>query len=61
MGASRRGNDREHSPWVWRRASASGLFRSIESERMGWRAALVMASMTIVLLAAWWLNPPHPP
>jgi hypothetical protein len=29
------------------------------SERMGWRAALVMASMTIVLLAAWWLNPPH--
>jgi hypothetical protein len=28
-------------------------------ERMGWRTALVMASMTIVLLAAWWLNPPH--
>jgi hypothetical protein len=28
-------------------------------DRMGWRAALVMASMTIILLAAWWLNPPR--
>jgi hypothetical protein len=28
-------------------------------ERMGWRAALVMAGMTIILLAAWWLNPPR--
>ena len=27
-------------------------------DRMGWRAALVMASMSIVLLAAWWLYPP---
>jgi hypothetical protein len=26
--------------------------------RMGWRAALVMAGLTIVLFAAWWLNPP---
>ena len=28
-------------------------------DRMGWRAALVMASMTMILLAAWWLNPPR--
>jgi hypothetical protein len=28
-------------------------------ERMGWRAAVVMASMTVILFAAWWLNPPR--
>ena len=28
-------------------------------ERIGWRAALVMAGMTVVLMGAWFLNPPH--
>lgn len=26
--------------------------------RMGWRAAAVLAAMTCILLVAWWLNPP---
>lgn len=28
-------------------------------ERIGWRAAFVMAGMTVVLIGAWWLNPPR--
>lgn len=28
-------------------------------ERLSWRAAIVMAGMSVVLLAAWWLNPPR--
>lgn len=28
------------------------------SERIGWRAAAVMAGMTFILAAGWWLNPP---
>lgn len=27
-------------------------------ERIGWRAAVVMAGMTVALFTAWWLNPP---
>ena len=26
----------------------------------GWRAAAVMSGMSVVLIAAWWLNPPRP-
>ena len=29
-------------------------------EFIGWRAAAVMAGMSVVLLGAWWLNPPRP-
>ena len=28
------------------------------SERIGWRAAAVMAGMTVMLAVGWWLNPP---
>lgn len=28
--------------------------------RLGWRASMVMASATVLLMAAWWLNVPHP-
>ena len=30
---------------------------AMKQDRMGWRAAAVMAGMTCTLLAAWWLNP----
>lgn len=36
-----------------------GPVRAARSERIGWRASMVMASMTVVLVAAWWLNPPR--
>jgi hypothetical protein len=29
----------------------------MKPDRLGWRAAVVMAGMTCMLLAAWWLNP----
>jgi anti-sigma factor RsiW len=29
----------------------------LKPDRIGWRAAAVMAAMTCMLLAAWWLNP----
>jgi len=36
-----------------------GRVRVRRPERISWRAAVVMAGMTVVLFAAWWLNPPH--
>ena len=36
-----------------------GPARVKRPERMGWRAAAVMAGLTIVLGAAWFLNPPR--
>jgi len=36
-----------------------GPVRLARPERIGWRASLVMAGMTIVLVGAWFLNPPR--
>jgi hypothetical protein len=33
--------------------------RAAIPDRIGWRAAAVMAGMTVVLFTAWWLNPPR--
>jgi hypothetical protein len=35
-----------------------GRPRVNRSERIGWQAVVVMAGMSVVLLGAWWLNPP---
>ncbi len=36
-----------------------GPARVRRPERIGWRAAMVMAAMTVVLFCAWLLNPPR--
>ena len=36
-----------------------GPARVRKPERIGWRAAMVMAAMTVVLFCAWLLNPPR--
>jgi anti-sigma factor RsiW len=33
----------------------------IRMDRVGWRAAAVMAGMACLLITAWWLNPPQKP
>ena len=30
------------------------------SERLGWRAAVALASITVVIVGGWWLHLPHP-
>ena len=40
-------------------ANASGRCAPPKPERIGWRAAMVMAGLSVVLVGAWWLNPPR--
>lgn len=35
-----------------------GPVKKSQEGMLGWRAAMVMAAMTCLLVAAWWLNPP---
>lgn len=35
-----------------------GPVRAARPERIGWRAAVAVAGMSLVLVGAWWLNPP---
>ena len=41
-------------------AAAACIAPISRNPRLGWRAGMVMASATVLLMAAWWLNVPHP-
>ena len=41
-------------------AAAECIAPISRNPRLGWRAGMVMASATVLLMAAWWLNVPHP-